>query len=264
LAFRRSSVLSGICDTSTCRFEGFSREDGLLELTDLNITSSTAYVFASMVWAHSFLAATMCFCRLESNGDHNGIVLDDLPDDNTLSNLLFLSNRCEQTTRTSIQGLLQINSATTFRDCVFLDNAVECVAREGSQLPLVQFERCVFDDHYPVARAVGCNAPVLTIHCEIGKMRAAQLLAPWPDRTTGWATRTKSRPTRSRTQSFLDPPTRVYDSGGSGGSGGDSGGGGGAGLGILVIVLIIIGVSVCGGAGGTGVVVIIVTGGNGE
>jgi hypothetical protein len=229
--FDENEVMGCLCETATCRFEGLPHLDGRLSILGDNITHNRAKLSASMIWIESLLSITTKFCRFDSNWNHNGIVLDHLPDQTNLSFIVFSSNRCSQTNRSSINGLFYISAVTTLRDSLFVQNAVDCLVsssmESGSQL--LRFEGCVFDVRF--GRAAGCGVTIVTTNCTIAGARARRILAPWPNPTLPAVRATRTRNHRTRLPSRT-PPLEY------GRTGEDDGLSGWAIFGIVVAVLV--------------------------
>jgi hypothetical protein len=258
--FRDNSITASMCASCTCRFDGLSRANGVLDVSGINMTDNGADGCGSMFWIHSFQSLNLRFCHFDSNGDFNGLVFDDLSEGTSFSLLIFTRNQCLRNNRSAFQGLFYVSASATLIECVFADNLVECfVSDTQKSLPIVRFERCMFDDH-----AFLGEFDVVTMEC---KGRHRQLLAPWPNRTPAMTglpelrTRQASliyRPSVSRVwgdgmQTATTATTYSYSSGGGGGSKKSSG--------IpdwLMWLLIIGGIALCGGGGGKVVMVVVV------
>jgi hypothetical protein len=228
--FRDSTVHGSRCASATCRFTGISPSTDALHTQDVNFTSNLAAVCGSIFCAKN-ISARLAFCRLESNGDHNGLLLRGVPA--TFRFAVFAFNHCARTPRSSIQGFFDADSASTLRSCLFYRNSVECWS--GPRRPLLTFDRCTWDADF------GASPVFLTVNCTVRKIAAAEVLAPWVTRT--WfssAARTGTPATRPTGLGFYSKGKEE---------------GGLSGWAIALIVILVLGI----GAGGSGGGYVLVT-----
>jgi hypothetical protein len=178
--FEGNEVFGGLCDRATCGFEFSLGDEGLGSMVNTNMSSNEAEHWGSMLWIESSFCVLVKFCEMKMNCNHNGIRLSDIRNETLFRFVLFSSNRCIRTDKSTITGLFSIEGIgkTTLKDCAFVQNEIECLVSGGeiSVFDFFKFDGCVFD--VPVSKWDCYDVTIATTKSIVERQRKKEMVSP--------------------------------------------------------------------------------------